>query len=48
MYALLMAALVLFPWLLAGHIALGSFRANRQGRPEAGGSKEEFMESSPQ
>ena len=39
MYALLMAALVLFPWLLAVHIALGSFREYRQERREGGGNR---------
>jgi len=30
MYSLVMAALMLFPWLLTFHIALGSFRVARK------------------
>ena len=30
MYSLVMAALMLFPWLLTLHIALGSFRVARK------------------
>lgn len=30
MYRLLMSVLLLFPWLLAIHIAFGAFRASRR------------------